>query len=224
MRLLLVEDDVIVNEGLSRTLAHEGYAVESVTCLAEARPMVAHDDVDLVILDLGLPDGDGLSLLADIKRRAKPLPVLILTARDSLDDKIQGLDLGADDYLVKPFAVDELLARLRVLGRRVSGVTSSLLQCGSVKMDLGAHQVSVDGALLNLPRKEYMLLKALMENQGRVQSKEQLEQKLYQWGEELGSNAIEVHIHHLRKKLPTKMIKTLRGIGYVLASNEGGES
>ncbi|MFY8274717.1 response regulator [Pseudoalteromonas sp. SSDWG2] len=216
MRLLLVEDDLQVNQGLTRTLSHEGYAVESVMCLTDARSFVANDEVDLLILDLGLPDGDGLSLLSDIKKRRKPLPVLILTARDSLDDKIKGLDLGADDYLVKPFEVDELLARLRVLGRRVTGVVSSTLECGPIVMDLAAHDVQINAQALTLPRKEYMLLKALMENQGRVQSKEQLEQKLYQWGEELGSNAIEVHIHHLRKKLPDGTIKTLRGIGYVL--------
>ncbi|GAP73837.1 two-component system response regulator QseB [Pseudoalteromonas sp. SW0106-04] len=217
MRLLLVEDDALLNQGLTRTLGNEGYAMESVSDLASARAYIASDDIDMVILDLGLPDGDGLTLMSQIKGRKKPLPVLILTARDSLDDKIKGLDLGADDYLVKPFEVDELLARLRVLSRRISGVTSSLLRCAALRLDLAAHQAWVEDQPLSLPRKEYMLLKALMENQGRVLSKEQLEQKLYQWGEELGSNAIEVHIHHLRKKLPANMIKTLRGIGYVLA-------
>ncbi len=217
MRLLLVEDDALLNQGLTRTLGNEGYAMESVSDLASARAYIASDDIDMVILDLGLPDGDGLTLMSQIKGRKKPLPVLILTARDSLDDKIKGLDLGADDYLVKPFEVDELLARLRVLSRRISGVTSSLLHCAALRLDLAAHQAWVEEQPLSLPRKEYMLLKALMENQGRVLSKEQLEQKLYQWGEELGSNAIEVHIHHLRKKLPANMIKTLRGIGYVLA-------
>ncbi|RZF83126.1 response regulator [Pseudoalteromonas sp. CO325X] len=217
MRLLLVEDDALLNQGLTRTLGNEGYAMESVSDLASARAYIASDDIDMVILDLGLPDGDGLTLMSQIKGRKKPLPVLILTARDSLDDKIKGLDLGADDYLVKPFEVDELLARLRVLSRRISGVTSSLLHCAALRLDLAAHQAWVHEQPLSLPRKEYMLLKALMENQGRVLSKEQLEQKLYQWGEELGSNAIEVHIHHLRKKLPANMIKTLRGIGYVLA-------
>ncbi|KJY95819.1 response regulator [Pseudoalteromonas ruthenica] len=217
MRLLLVEDDALLNQGLTRTLSNEGYAMESVSDLASARAYIASDDIDMVILDLGLPDGDGLTLMSQIKGRKKPLPVLILTARDSLDDKIKGLDLGADDYLVKPFEVDELLARLRVLSRRISGVTSSLLRCAALRLDLAAHQAWVEEQPLSLPRKEYMLLKALMENQGRVLSKEQLEQKLYQWGEELGSNAIEVHIHHLRKKLPANMIKTLRGIGYVLA-------
>tara|TARA_Y100000588_G_scaffold58790_1_gene57293 strand:+ start:23169 stop:23834 length:666 start_codon:yes stop_codon:yes gene_type:complete len=217
LRLLLVEDDALLNQGLTRTLGNEGYAMESVSDLASARAYIASDDIDMVILDLGLPDGDGLTLMSQIKGRKKPLPVLILTARDSLDDKIKGLDLGADDYLVKPFEVDELLARLRVLSRRISGVTSSLLHCAALRLDLAAHQAWVHEQPLSLPRKEYMLLKALMENQGRVLSKEQLEQKLYQWGEELGSNAIEVHIHHLRKKLPANMIKTLRGIGYVLA-------
>tara|TARA_B100000700_G_scaffold134587_1_gene150352 strand:+ start:1602 stop:2267 length:666 start_codon:yes stop_codon:yes gene_type:complete len=217
LRLLLVEDDALLNQGLTRTLGNEGYAMESVSDLASARAYIASDDIDMVILDLGLPDGDGLTLMSQIKGRKKPLPVLILTARDSLDDKIKGLDLGADDYLVKPFEVDELLARLRVLSRRISGVTSSLLHCAALRLDLAAHQAWVEEQPLSLPRKEYMLLKALMENQGRVLSKEQLEQKLYQWGEELGSNAIEVHIHHLRKKLPANMIKTLRGIGYVLA-------
>lgn len=217
MRLLLVEDDALLNQGLTRTLGNEGYAMESVSDLASARAYIASDDIDMVILDLGLPDGDGLTLMSQIKGRKKPLPVLILTARDSLDDKIKGLDLGADDYLVKPFEVDELLARLRVLSRRISGVTSSLLHCAALRLDLAAHQAWVHEQPLSLPRKEYMLLKALMENQGRVLSKELLEQKLYQWGEELGSNAIEVHIHHLRKKLPANMIKTLRGIGYALA-------
>ena len=142
--------------------------------------------------------------------------MVILTARGSIDDKVQGLDMGADDYLAKPFDPAELFARLRVASRRINQTQSSLLRCGDVVMNTSAHTVSLSGQSLTLPRKEYMLLKALMENQGRVQSKQQLENKLYQWGEEVGSNAIEVHIHHLRKKFPSDFIKTLRGIGYVV--------
>ena len=142
--------------------------------------------------------------------------MVILTARSSIDDKVQGLDMGADDYLAKPFEPAELFARLRVASRRVNQAQSSLLQCGEVTMDTSAHSVTLNDELLSLPRKEYMLLKALLENQGRVQSKQQLENKLYQWGEEVGSNTIEVHIHHLRKKFPSDFIKTLRGIGYVV--------
>ncbi len=216
MRLLLVEDDALVAGGLTRSLGDEGYAVECCGTVAEACRLLGHGNIELVVLDLGLPDGDGSEVLKFIKRNKLTIPVLILTARDSIDDKISGLDMGADDYLAKPFEPAELFARLRVISRRVTQTQSSVLACDGVEMDLAAHKVSVDGAVLDLPRKEYMLLKALMENQGRVQSKQQLENKLYQWGEELGSNAIEVHIHHLRKKLPQDFIRTLRGIGYLV--------
>ncbi|BBN83796.1 DNA-binding response regulator [Pseudoalteromonas sp. A25] len=217
MKLLLVEDDALLAQGLIHSLQKEGYSVEHVQTVSMAKSMLDNDEIELVVLDLGLPDGDGLEVLKAIKKRRVALAVLILTARDSIEDKITGLDLGADDYLPKPFEAKELFARLRVISRRLGSQTSSILQCQNVQLDLASHQTLVAGEPLILPRKEFMLLKALMENAGRVLSKTQLESKLYQWGEELGSNAIEVHIHHLRKKLPKDFIKTLRGIGYIVA-------
>jgi two-component system OmpR family response regulator/two-component system response regulator QseB len=216
MHLLLVEDDNLVAQGLSRSLRQEGYSVEHSGTVKHALQCLGSGEIELVILDLGLPDGDGTHILKHIKEQKKVIPVVILTARSSIDDTVLGLDMGADDYLAKPFEPAELFARLRVASRRVNQTQSSLLQCGDVIMDASAHTVTISGQSLTLPRKEYMLLKALMENQGRVQSKQQLENKLYQWGEEVGSNAIEVHIHHLRKKFPSDFIKTLRGIGYVV--------
>lgn len=216
MHLLLVEDDHLVAQGLCRSLRQEGYSVEHSAKVKHALQCLGSGEIELVILDLGLPDGDGSQILKHIKAQKKVIPVVILTARSSIDDKVQGLDMGADDYLAKPFEPAELFARLRVASRRVNQAQSSLLQCGDVTMDTSAHSVTLNDELLSLPRKEYMLLKALLENQGRVQSKQQLENKLYQWGEEVGSNTIEVHIHHLRKKFPSDFIKTLRGIGYVV--------
>jgi two-component system OmpR family response regulator/two-component system response regulator QseB len=216
MHLLLVEDDHLVAQGLCRSLRQEGYSVEHSATVKHALQCLGSGEIELVILDLGLPDGDGSQILKHIKAQKKVIPVVILTARSSIDDKVQGLDMGADDYLAKPFEPAELFARLRVASRRVNQAQSSLLQCGDVTMDTSAHSVTLNDELLSLPRKEYMLLKALLENQGRVQSKQQLENKLYQWGEEVGSNTIEVHIHHLRKKFPSYFIKTLRGFGYVV--------
>ncbi|AUL75304.1 DNA-binding response regulator [Pseudoalteromonas sp. 13-15] len=216
MHLLLVEDDHLVAQGLCRSLRQEGYSVEHSAMVKHALQCLGSGEIELVILDLGLPDGDGSQILKHIKAQKKVIPVVILTARSSIEDKVQGLDMGADDYLAKPFEPAELFARLRVASRRVNQAQSSLLQCGEVTMDTSAHSVTLNDELLSLPRKEYMLLKALLENQGRVQSKQQLENKLYQWGEEVGSNTIEVHIHHLRKKFPSDFIKTLRGIGYVV--------
>ncbi|MBE0366030.1 two-component system, OmpR family, response regulator [Pseudoalteromonas ulvae UL12] len=216
MRILIVEDDQLLAQGLLKTLRHEGYTADH--CANGRSALIAIDmaESDLVILDLGLPDMDGIDILKHIRKRQAMLPVLVLTARDSTDDKIKGLDLGADDYLVKPFEVSELLARLRVMTRRNGQFASSQLVIGDVVLNLAANTVAVREEQLELPRKEYMVLKALMENPGRIQSREQLETKLYQWGEEVSSNAVEVHIHHLRKKLPDSFIKTVRGIGYIV--------
>ena len=160
---------------------------------------------------------DGLEVLEQLRTGEQGPQVLILTARDTTEDKVAGLDLGADDYLVKPFEMPELLARLRALERRTSAVQTSTISIGQVVLDTLTHKVSVDGTELDLPRREYMLLKALMENPGRILSRESLEEKLYGWGEELASNSIEVHIHHLRKKIQTEFIKTVRGVGYTVS-------
>lgn len=214
MRILLVEDDTALSDALGQSLRSEGYAVNSVETGAQALQAIATNEFTLVILDLGLPDMDGLEVLAKARKRKQLIPALILTARDSMTDKITGLDTGADDYLAKPFDMQELLARLRVMERRLGTAHSSIITIGTVKLDLASHQISVDEQSQELSRREFMLIKALMENAGRIQSKVQLETKLYEWGDELVSNAIEVHIHNLRKKLPKDFIKTIRGVGY----------
>jgi two-component system OmpR family response regulator len=174
----------------------------------------------MVILDLGLPDMDGLDLLATIRRKKNSIPVLILTARDKLTDKISGLDSGADDYLAKPFDMSELLARLRVMERRLGTSQSTEISIGEVSLNTAGHEVQVSQQVVDFSRREFMLLKALMENTGRIQSKQQLESKLYEWGDEVASNTIEVHVHNLRKKLPKDFIKTIRGVGYCVNTSK----
>ncbi|KXI30337.1 response regulator [Paraglaciecola hydrolytica] len=220
MRILLVEDDMQLARGLHQSLRAEGFTANHVNNAKSAWLTIQTNECDMLILDLGLPDMDGLSLLKKIRQHNLRLPVLILTARDSMEDKIKGLDQGADDYLSKPFDVNELIARLRVIERRLGTATSSVIVINQVSLDLAAHQVTLDKQLLDVPRKEFMVLKVLMEQAGRIQSREQLESKLYEWGEEVASNAIEVHIHHLRKKLPDGFIKTIRGVGYSVAKGQ----
>jgi DNA-binding response OmpR family regulator len=216
MHILLVEDDNDLAKALMQTLKHEGFTVNHLSKGQQAIDSVELDMPEVVILDLGLPDIDGLEVLKKIRKHSAELPVLVLTARTSVDDKVNGLDLGADDYLAKPFDVAELLARLRVFARRASSLKHSGLVIGEVSIDDISHQVQVSGEVIDFSRREFMVLKALMENAGRVQTRESLESKLYSWGEEVASNTIEVHIHHLRKKLPKTFIKTLRGIGYII--------
>ena len=217
MQILLVEDDVLLADGLQTALKREGFTVNVVATGSAALTTFSADKPELVILDLGLPDMDGLKVLEKLRAGDKQLPVLVLTARDTVEDKVSGLDLGADDYLAKPFEMPELLARLRVLERRTTSVLTSRIEAGPVVLDTLAQKASVDGVELELPRREYMLLKALMENQGRILSRDTLEKRLYGWGEELASNSIEVHIHHLRKKIRTDLIKTVRGVGYTVS-------
>ncbi|WP_416308468.1 response regulator [Neptunicella sp. SCSIO 80796] len=214
MRILLVEDDRQLAEGLKQSLKMEGFAVDLVENGKDALHATVVAECDMVILDLGLPDIDGIDVLKTIRKQKKTIPVLVLTARDSTQDKILGLDYGADDYLVKPFEPSELFARLRVFERRLGTASSSLIEIGQVCLDTASHSVVLDGEQVDASRREYMVLKALMENSGRIQSREQLESKLYEWGEEIASNVIEVHIHNLRKKLPPQFIKTIRGVGY----------
>lgn len=216
MQVLLIEDDIALAEALIQTLKNEGFTVNHLSRGKQAITSIKTQLPDIVILDLGLPDMDGTEVLKLIRRESADLPVLVLTARISLEDKVNGLDLGADDYLAKPFEVAELMARLRVFERRASSSKHSGLSIGNVTIDSTSHQASVTGESIDLSRREFMLLKALMENAGRVQTRDSLESKLYSWGEEVASNTIEVHIHHLRKKLPDNFIQTLRGIGYIV--------
>lgn len=216
MKILLIEDDSALNRGLSQALRHEGFVVESALNGRDGLKLLAPFQPQLVILDLGLPDISGSDVLKKLRAEQRELPVLILTARDSLDDKVQALDSGADDYLCKPFEMAELMARLRVLARRLGTASSSTIEIGPVCLQLSSHQALLNGDELALTRREFMILKALMENAGRVQTRETLEDKLYGWGEEVASNTIEVHISHLRKKLPANFIQTIRGVGYTV--------
>ena len=214
MQILLVEDDVELAAALVRALRARGYAVNQVGNGRLALTAVRTEAPDIVVLDLGLPDMDGLQVLRGIRANERHLPVLVLTARNSVEDLVEGLDRGADDYLPKPFAMSELLARLRVLERRLGTSTSSEIRVGEVSLDTARLEVRCDGVTVELPRREYMLLKALMENAGKVLSRASLESRLYGWGEEVASNALEVHVHHLRRKLGTQFIQTVRGVGY----------
>ena len=216
MSILLVEDDAALAAGLRQALRAEGFAVNHVATGADALHVIATELPEIVILDLGLPDIDGINVLKKIRQTDKELPVLVLTARHSSSDKVAGLDSGADDYLAKPFDMPELLARLRAIGRRISTTGSNIIQAGDVSLDTNSMQVLVGGQPIELPRREYMLLKVLLEGAGKVQTRDSLEQKLYSWGEEVASNALEVHIHHLRKKLGADLIKTVRGVGYTV--------
>jgi len=233
MRILLVEDDQGLAEALQQSLQREGFVVDHVAQGKIALTALIVPSHDIVILDLGLPDIDGLDVLKEIRAKKKDLPVIILTARDSIDSKVKGLDYGADDYLAKPFDIQELLARLRVIERRLGTASSSIITIDQVSLDSKSHKVFVLESLdrsekpsiqndklsateLHFSKKEFMVLKALMENAGRIQSREQIESKLYQWGEEVLSNAVEVHIHKLRKNLPNKFIQNVRGVGYII--------
>lgn len=216
MQILLVEDDHALAQGLQQALQSEGFVINSVTSGEAAVYVVKTEAPDILVLDIGLPDISGLKVLQQIRPSHPNLPVLLLTARDTLDDKIQGLDSGADDYMTKPFEIAELVARLRVFERRLGGAQGNQISIGGLVLDSKAQTVALDGALLELSRREYMLLKALLENTGKILSKDNLESKLYQWGDEVSSNTIEVHISNLRKKLPKELIKTVRGIGYTI--------
>ena len=222
MRILLVEDDLPLATALQQSLQTEGFVVNHVNQGGLALTALSTPDQDLMILDLGLPDIDGLNVLKQLRDKNSKLPVIILTARDSIESKVQGLDYGADDYLAKPFEIQELMARLRVIERRLGTASSALICIGDVKLDTFAHKVFIcDKATgketdIIFSKKEFMVLKTLMENAGRILSRENIESKLYHWGEEVLSNAVEVHIHKLRKCLPEKFIQNVRGVGYII--------
>ncbi|MDI6750541.1 MAG: response regulator [Rhodocyclaceae bacterium] len=216
MRILLAEDDPHLGDGLMVGLRQEGYAVDWVKDGAAADLALKTEAYDLLVLDLGLPRQTGMEVLAALRARGQSLPVLILTARDATSDKVQGLDAGADDYLVKPVDLDELAARVRALLRRAAGRSQPQLCLGDLTLDPAARQVTLAGKPVELSAREFALLQVLLENAGRVMTRAQLEASLYGWRDEPDSNALEVHIHHLRKKLGAERIKTLRSIGYTM--------
>lgn len=216
MRILLVEDHSLLGEAVQVSLCQAGYSVDWVKDGVAAELALAAEEFAAVVLDLALPRRSGLEVLAQLRRRGDDVPVLILTARDTVEDRIGGLDAGADDYLVKPFDMGELAARLRALIRRRAGYAGSTLQVGTLSIDPATRSVMCDGVPITLSAREFALLHALALNAGRVMSKAQLEQQLYAWGEEVESNTIEVFVHHLRRKLGVESIRTVRGVGYLL--------
>jgi len=216
MRILLVEDDAMVGAGIRSGLRQQGYTVDWVRDGVAAQGAIEGAAYDAVLLDIGLPRKTGLELLADWRRHKNMVPVLIITARDAVADRISGLDAGADDYLVKPFDLDELAARLRALLRRRSGRASPLVEHGALTLDPATHEVRLDGAPVSLSGREFSLLQFLLEKPGVPLSRAQLEDRLYGWDEEIGSNAVEVHIHSLRRKLGNDWVRNVRGVGYLV--------
>ncbi len=217
MRILLVEDDPLLGDGLAAGLRQHGFAVDWLKDGEAALAALDGEQFEVMVLDLGLPKRSGMEVLRRIRADGLALPVLILTARDATADKIAGLDGGADDYLVKPVDLDELAARVRALLRRASGRAEPALRHGALMLDPAAHRVEMDGREVELSAREFAVLHALLANAGRVMTRSQLEQSIYGWNEEPDSNALEVHIHHLRRKFGAELIKTLRGVGYTIA-------
>jgi len=218
MRVLIIEDDPVLADGLTRSLRHSDFAVDCAHDGEQADHVLTAQNYDLVILDLGLPKLDGFEVLRRLRHRGATVPVLVLTAHDALADRVKGLDLGADDYLTKPFDLPELEARVRALIRRGQSGGGSLLTHGALTLDTGGRRATINGAPLELSARELGVLEVLMLRSGRVVNKEQLAEQLYGWDDEVGSNAIEVYVHRLRKKLEPAgvAIRTIRGLGYLL--------
>lgn len=214
MRILLIEDDTMIGKAVHRGLAQAGFTVDWVTDGRSAELALANGVYDLAILDLGLPKKDGMAILTSLRGLGNSMPVLIASARDTVRDRIAGLEAGADDYVLKPFDLDELVARVRALLRRHAGSGSPILKCGALTLDPVRRVVLRDGEVVELSAKEFSVLETLMQRPGAVLSRQQLEESVYGWGEEVGSNAIEVHLHHLRKKLGSGSIRNVRGVGY----------
>lgn len=227
MRVLVVEDDVGIAAGLSANLRQQGWAVDCVDSVSQAWSALCAEPFDVVLLDLGLRDGDGASVLRRLRQHsgsrlpAPTTPVLIMTARDQVASRIAGLDMGADDYLTKPFDMAELAARMRALRRRAEGRARPQLTHGPISLDPAARSVLLNGVPVELSAREFGVLLALLEASPRVLSRQQIEAKLYSWDNVLGSNAVEVHVHHLRKKLGEGSIRTLRGVGYFMPAEVG---
>lgn len=216
MRLLLVEDDELLGDAVKTGLTQFGYIVDWLKDGDLALSAIKTEIFELIILDLGLPKLSGIQLLQCIRQNGNTTPVIILTARDSIEDRVKGLDSGADDYITKPFDLNELSARVRALTRRSQGRADAILHYNNITLDPAAHSVLLDGEPVNVPRREFALLQKLLENSGQVLSREQLMQSMYGWDEDVDSNALEVHIHNLRKKLNANYIRTIRGVGYLV--------
>ena len=217
MRILLVEDDSLLGDGVCKGLRRKNHPVDWVKNGETGLSAITETQYDCIILDIGLPKMSGLDVLHHMRASNNGTPVLILTAQDDISDRVKGLDAGADDYLVKPFAFAELYARLRALSRRKRGTASETIHYKNIKIDTTSHTVELNEQTVVLSRREFSLLVELITNQGRVLSRRHLEQKLYSWRDEVESNTIEVHIHHLRKKFYPDLFKTVRGIGYIVA-------
>lgn len=220
MRVLLIEDDKMIGEGLQKALRQSGFSVNWVEDGAMADSAVTDEIYELAILDLGLPHKSGLEILKDLRARQNTMPVLVLTARDAVSDRVLGLDLGADDYMLKPFALEELEARIRSLLRRQTGQAGEWLEYNGLRLNPRTHEALYEGEKILLTGREFSLMFALIKNPSAVLSKTQLEERLYGWNEEVASNAIEVHVHQIRKKLSPKIIKNIRNVGYTLESEQ----
>ncbi|MDB5824489.1 MAG: response regulator transcription factor [Herminiimonas sp.] len=216
MRLLLIEDDRMIGESVRKGLRQDGFTVDWVQDGRSGETALLEGVHDLLLLDLGLPGKEGIEVLKTLRKKGNMIPVLILTARDALADRVGGLSAGADDYLIKPFDFEELAARIHAILRRKSGRTETLMRHGPVTLDPASRHVTLNGNPVNLSAREFALLEALLDRPGTVLSVPQLEEKIYGWNEEVGSNAVEVHIHALRKKLGTDLIRNVRGVGYVI--------
>jgi two-component system OmpR family response regulator len=220
MRILLIEDDAMIGKGLVRGLSDQGMTVDWVRSGAEGSAALVHAEHALVLLDIGLPEMSGIDVLKTARTAGVLVPVLVITARDSLDDRIAGLDLGADDYIVKPFELRELLARMRAVLRRHNGQAQSLITSGEITLDLATHQARYRNAEYILSAREFALLQALMQRPGVILSRSQIEQRIYGWGEEVESNAVDVLIHEIRKKYDKDIIRNVRGAGWMVVKSE----
>ena len=216
MRLLLVEDDPMIGESVQKGLHQDGFAVDWVRDGQAAEHALVNDVYELVVLDLGLPRKSGLDVLAGLRRGGNTVPVLILTARDAVSDRVKGLDGGADDYVIKPFDLDELAARVRALLRRRAGRADPVMTHGDLVINPATREASLAGKPLTLSAREFALLEALLDRPGAILSRAQLEERIYGWGEEIESNTVEVYVHSLRKKLGAEFIRNVRGVGYTI--------
>lgn len=223
MRALLIEDDRMIGPNLRRGLSDAGIVVDWVEDGATALEALENSSYAVILLDLGLPDGCGLTVLDRLRKRGDDTPIVILTARDDLETRIDGLDRGADDFLVKPFEVDELKARIRAAVRRSAGRAASLMECGEVTLDLATREVAYRGQILALPAREFALIQVLSERPGAILSRAQIEDRIYGWGEEVESNAVDVLIHYVRRKFDKDIVRNVRGVGWVIPKPEGGK-